>query len=429
METLPARRPRVARETRLLISVALLAVVALWALARLRFPERSPAQQVVPPILAPLVARQGFTGLESQLSDSTSRISPSLSAIAVAAADGSSRRYAAAVRLHDEVAVLLAPEGTIPIDGMSGVVARDVTGLAVLRLSPGPAAPVALSWFRRDLAVSRYLLQTSASEAGVSLAPALVGGLVPEDAPLWAGQVWRTSVASGLTPGAVVFTLDGEWIGVAVLHGGRPVIVPADVVARLAEAHLSRAPAGAMTVGIEVQAMDASLRDLLAFPHGVVVTWVDPDGPARETLRVGDVVHGADGRPVPTLDHWRRHLADLGPRTTNLTVWRDNTSTAVAVTPVPIPPRAAEPARAVGNRLLGVSLRAVPGAGTEVVTLPPDSPLATAGLREGDLVTRLGSAEAPTPGQVRAALAATSERGMLAAVTRDGSHLLRVIAP
>jgi hypothetical protein len=151
---------------------------------------------------------------------------------------------------------------------MSGVVARDVTGLAVLRLSPGPAAPVALSWFRRDLAVSRYLLQTSASEAGVSLAPVLVGGLVPEDAPLWAGQVWRTSVASGLTPGAVVFTLDGEWIGVAVLHGGRPVIVPADVVARLAEAQLSRAPAGAMTVGIEVQAMDASLRDLLAFRMG-----------------------------------------------------------------------------------------------------------------------------------------------------------------
>jgi hypothetical protein len=109
METLPARRPRVARETRLLISVALLAVVALWALARLRFPERSPAQQVVPPILAPLVARQGFTGLESQLSDSTSRISPSLAAIAVEAADGSSRRYAAAVRLHDEVVVSWRP--------------------------------------------------------------------------------------------------------------------------------------------------------------------------------------------------------------------------------------------------------------------------------------------------------------------------------
>ena len=31
------RRPRVARETRLLLTVALLAVVALWALSRLRY--------------------------------------------------------------------------------------------------------------------------------------------------------------------------------------------------------------------------------------------------------------------------------------------------------------------------------------------------------------------------------------------------------
>ena len=57
MDSPPVRRPHVSRETRLLLTTAFLAVVALWLLARLRFPETSSTPTAVPPILAPLVAQ------------------------------------------------------------------------------------------------------------------------------------------------------------------------------------------------------------------------------------------------------------------------------------------------------------------------------------------------------------------------------------
>ncbi len=50
-----ARRPRVSRETRLLLTTALLSVVALWILARIRFPDQ-PAGTPVQPLLTQLAS-------------------------------------------------------------------------------------------------------------------------------------------------------------------------------------------------------------------------------------------------------------------------------------------------------------------------------------------------------------------------------------
>jgi hypothetical protein len=430
VDTESVRRPRVARETRLLLGVAVLAVVALWALARLRFPDRSPSQQVVAPILAPLVARQGFAGLEGQLSDATARLGPSMVIVRTAAGPRSGAGVPqVALRLQKEIGVYLAAgDGALAADAGVLPIARDVTGLRVVAVPPGPAAPVAVSWFRRDPLAPRYLLQTSASDAGVSLSPVLVGGLVPEDAALWTGSLWRASTGAGLTSGSFLFTPDGEWIGLAVTRGGRPAIAPAELVVRLAEARLTRTDGAELTLGVDVQAMTPALAGLLAFPNGVAVTRVQADGPAHGILHVGDVVHAADGRPLPTLEHWRRHLADLGARPTNLAVWRDGESRILAVTPGPLVP-APGPAPAVTSRPPGLTLRLVPGQGSVITALPPDSPMAEAALRVGDLITRLGATNAPTPGDVRAALAARGAPGLLVAFTRDGQPALTVIAP
>jgi hypothetical protein len=143
------RRPRVPRETRLLFTAALLAVVALWALARLRFPDSAPTGQIVPPILAPFVARQGFFALETQLAEVSNRTAPSLEAIAIGdserVASPVGTRHVPALRLHDDVAVVLLGQA----EGEAAVIGRDAaTGLAVLRLTPGPAAPIAQAWPR-----------------------------------------------------------------------------------------------------------------------------------------------------------------------------------------------------------------------------------------------------------------------------------------
>ena len=56
-------RPRVSRETRRLLVAAGLALLALWILARLRFPERPPSPNPVAPVLTQISPPTTFTGL------------------------------------------------------------------------------------------------------------------------------------------------------------------------------------------------------------------------------------------------------------------------------------------------------------------------------------------------------------------------------
>ncbi len=430
------RRPRVPRETRLLFTAALLAVVALWALARLRFPDSAPAGQIVPPILAPFVLRQGFFALESQLAEVSTRTAPSLEAIAIGDPDRvvstALIRHVAALRLHDDVAVVLLDHA----EGQAVVIARDaVTGLAVLRLTPGPAAPIAQAWPRREPTLPRFVMQTMVSATGTSLVPVIVGALTPTEAPLWSGALWLPNTVSQLVPGAFLFTLEGEWIGLVVRHHDGLAIAPADLVSRLAESRLSRAGQGAVSLGVEVQAVTPALGDVLGQSTGAAVTWVVPDGPARASLRVGDVLQAADGGPLPTIEHWRRHLADLGTNPTVLTVWRAGQSTEVSVTPVMVPASTASlasrpAAPPVARRTLGVTARRVAGVGAAITAMQPRSAAETADLRVGDVITYFGTISAPTPAQVRMlAAAAPIGQSLLVAVIRDGAHHLTVVTP
>jgi hypothetical protein len=53
MDPVNSARPRVSRETRMLITTIVISIVALWVLSRVRFPDREAATAPVPPILAP----------------------------------------------------------------------------------------------------------------------------------------------------------------------------------------------------------------------------------------------------------------------------------------------------------------------------------------------------------------------------------------
>src|SRR5688572_3299582 len=81
MEGKRASRPSVSRETRLLLLTALFALLALWVLARLRFPERPITANPVPPILSQLVPAPGFEDLASAVFNLQSRLSPNLFAL------------------------------------------------------------------------------------------------------------------------------------------------------------------------------------------------------------------------------------------------------------------------------------------------------------------------------------------------------------
>ena len=216
-------------------------------------------------------------------------------------------------------------------------------------------------------------------------------------------------------------------------HHDGLAVAPAELVSRLAESRLARAGQGAVSLGIEVQAVTPALGEVLGQATGVAVTWVVPDGPARASLRVGDVLQAADGRPLPTIEHWRRHLADLGTNPTVLTVWRAGQSIEVSVSPVAVPafttsPASRRDAPPAARRIFGVTSRRVAGVGAAITGIQPRSVAETADLRVGDVITHFGTISAPTPTQVRMlAAAAPIGHSLLVAVTRDGAHHLTVV--
>src|ERR671918_398413 len=78
MDRIEPYRPRVSRETRLLLSTALIAVVALWVLARVRFPDQPPPQNPVQPLLTQLTPRPTFADLASEVAALRPRLEPLL---------------------------------------------------------------------------------------------------------------------------------------------------------------------------------------------------------------------------------------------------------------------------------------------------------------------------------------------------------------
>src|SRR4030095_15167554 len=71
-------RPRLPRETRRLLLTALVAVLTLWVLGRVRFPERPAAAHPVPPILDQLTGPPTFAELAARVGELRARLSDSL---------------------------------------------------------------------------------------------------------------------------------------------------------------------------------------------------------------------------------------------------------------------------------------------------------------------------------------------------------------
>src|SRR5688500_5539673 len=97
-----AHRPRVSRETRLLLTTALVAVMTLWGLARVRFPDRPPPPNPVAPILTQLAARPALDDLAGEVAALRPRVEPLL--VTVPGARHPALRIAA-----DVAAVLVDP--------------------------------------------------------------------------------------------------------------------------------------------------------------------------------------------------------------------------------------------------------------------------------------------------------------------------------
>jgi len=415
----PARpyRPKVSRETRLLLTAAAVAIAVLWLLARVRFQGLPDAPNPIPAVFSQLASPPRYDDLAGQLAQIQSRVQPSLLALDAPAP----RRVA--IKLRDDIVVShLGPASPARSLQDTTVLAHDpASGVVVASSMSAAAMSLPLPWTPRRLQQPRYFFATRVNAAGVSLYPIFIGSLAAAETPLWTEPVWTAPPGTPLVPGSWLFTTDAELAGLVVTHDGAAVIVPIALVLAEAERLLSIPPGSSGVLGVEVQALTPPIAALTNASAGVVVTAVDAAGPGEGQVRAGDVIESVGGVPVPTLQHWRVRVARVSAgESLALRVRRGGESrdvTLVAVAPAPPP----------SSPLLGLGLRAAP-AGAEVVRVDRGSAADRAGLAVGDVITLIADVEAPSPAQVLRAFDLTDDgRRVLIAVTRGDAHFVAAL--
>jgi S1-C subfamily serine protease len=300
----------------------------------------------------------------------------------------------------------------------ASVIASDpASRLVVVRVAGAPPVQVQPPWTPRRPERPRYLVAADAAPAGVSLRPVFVGSLDPVRSALWPEALWTVPASSTLSPGSFLFTSSGELVGVATDHGGARGIVPGATLFAEADRLLSQPKRAPGAIGVQAQAVTDAIAAATGAAGGVVVTWVDPGGPASELL-VGDVIEAVDGRAA-SRDEWDVRLARLaaGQRL----VLRVRSRGEVREMTLVAAPASESPAL----RALGLTLRTRPKAGAEVVRVDPASVAARAGLTTGDVITLIGGVHAPTPAQVARSFSSLPEgRPILVGVTRGDDHFV-----
>src|SRR5262245_34129001 len=100
-------RPRVSRETRLLLWTVFLSLATLWVLGRIRFPERPRTANPVAPLLTELTRSTPFEDIERAVQELEPEVKSALYVISMehsgsAGGQGGARQSIASLRFRDD---------------------------------------------------------------------------------------------------------------------------------------------------------------------------------------------------------------------------------------------------------------------------------------------------------------------------------------
>jgi hypothetical protein len=414
-------RSRVSRETRQLLIAALVALLALWVLARIRFPGQPVSPNPIPSLLSQLSSVPRFANLASEIAELQSRLANSWIAISVSAADDTTEdgpRRVTAMRMgRDQAIVLLRTGDRLPND--ADIIASDrVTGLSVIRTELESAPAGIPPWMPQSLDAPRYLMATVTTSNGVSLRPVLVGSLLEVRSPAWPGPIWAVPDGTDLSASSFVFTASGEIAGLVVREPIGLAIVPWDILVAEANRVLNLEHTSAVDLRTEVRPLTAALLRATGATQGVVVAWVDSRGPLAKRLAVGDVIEALNGQPILHTRDWQVASSRLRAGDATLRVRRQRKILDLTVN-LPVADLSA------AATSLGLRMRSVPGVGTTILRIEPRSAASQARLQEGDLITLAGPITAPTPAQIGDVFrSARAGEAIMLAITRGRTHLV-----
>jgi serine protease Do len=217
--------------------------------------------------------------------------------------------------------------------------------------------------------------------------------------------------------------------------------VPIDIAMQVREQLIKTGHVVRGRIGVGVQDVDASLARSFELdrPRGALVSFVDPDGPAKKAgIKPGDVVLEVNGKLVEQSAELSNAIAAIAPGSeAKLAVWRggkqqnlkvhveqlDEPETRTAKTQ---PSRKSEEGAKLGLVVRPLSREEKQSAGTEgsLVVEGVDGPAARAGLQPGDVILAINDHDVRTTRDLRAE-AAKLRSGDAAAllVERDGNQI------
>ena len=416
-------RARVLRETRLLLTTLFLSLAALWVLARIRFPEQPRTPNPVAPLLTQLAPGTAFEDLERAVFELEPQVVPALHMLSVRQAGGvggvgGEGQSIPSLRFrNDAVVALIDTPTTVSITGGTLVAHDPVTGLSVLQTSSSDFQPIR-TWTPQRIDYPRYVLASDVSQGRLSLQPVFIGRLSVSRNPAWSADVWGMSSYATVPNGTFVFTTSGLLAGLVIGQPETPAIVPADTVISLAQRLLEEGHEPPGWLGIDVQSLTPQIRTATGMTSGVVVTWVDPQGPAAGKLVATDIIEVAGEHTNQTIADWQAGPTRLtAGEVITLRIWRNGRKEEVELTALP-------PRTASASLRLGLTMRVRPGVGAEVLSVEEGSVAMRAGIAVDDVLTRIGDIAAPTPAQVTRAFAAAKDSALLVAITRGTQRLV-----
>jgi S1-C subfamily serine protease len=414
-----------ARETRLLLVTIAVSIATLLLLARFRFPdEQTVRSEPTPAPLERLAARATFDELASIMADLERRIAPAITILAVRA-DTPAASYVPAPRLSDDRAVALVGRDehvfTVDTEAPPTILNRDPTrNLVVVQVPPAAesALTVPTSMPRQG---PRYVAVVEATRQGPTVRPVYIGRTDILQDPRGSGPLLSVGAAQqALSRGAAIFSLDGAFIGLAAEVAGGIGIIPGEELRKAVQESPVTA-AGGGDLGVEVQTLTPVLATAAGATSGVIVSYVDPVGASASALQPGDIIQAIDGTAITTVAGFQQVSQSRTPGAPVVlrTIRRGNAS-EVKITAGPV-----DRGEDHTTNDFGALLRALPGAGAEVVSVTPDRAGARGGLQRGDIVTWVEGRSAPEPAIIERTFRSLASGGtMMLTVQRGVQHRL-----
>jgi Do/DeqQ family serine protease len=231
---------------------------------------------------------------------------------------------------------------------------------------------------------------------------------------------------------------DGNVIGVcsAIYANAQGIgfAIPIDRALRVARELQKSGELAEAWWGFDAEGIPPEAAAALGAKSGALITHIEDGSPAEKAgLRRGDAVVRMEGSPVRDPDELRFLLRDvpLGTRIT-LGLMRAKQKVEVAITAVPLTPERAEAAfeSRSGLKLAELSVRDARAAGYDtrkpvlsVQSVERGSRAERAGLRRGDLVLSVNSAEVETLKDLRKTLAQARKSGQAVILVQRGYRL------